>query len=62
MFYYWKRKFSSITDTQQHSFQELEVHLPQNTRTVIEVHFSQGKFIRIEGQVSSAFLRELVQC
>ncbi|MEO7906096.1 MAG: hypothetical protein ABIT06_03915 [Saprospiraceae bacterium] len=62
MFYYWKRKFSIIADTQQHSFQELEVHLPQSNSPVIEVHFSQGKFIRIEGQVSPAFLRELMQC
>jgi len=60
MFYYWKRKLSASGD--QRSFLEVEVPIPVHHTPVIEVHFGAGKLIRIEGQVSPGFLRELLQC
>jgi hypothetical protein len=61
MFYYWKRKLST-TVLPALSFQEVEVSSPVHLFPVIEIHFGSGKLIRIEGQVSPAFLRELIQC
>lgn len=60
MFYYWKRKLSASGD--QRSFLEVEVPTPVDLTPVIEVHFGMGKLIRIEGQVSPGFLRDLLQC
>lgn len=60
MFYYWRRKLT--VKAPEGSLQEIEVLSPIQTAPVIEVHLGLGKFIRIEGQVSALFLRELLQC
>lgn len=60
MFYYWKRKRS--VSAVPVSFQEVAVSSPVHVFPVIEVHLGPGKLIRIEGQVSPAFLLELLQC
>ena len=62
MFYYWKRKIVSTTDSLPTSFQELEILTSDRANSVIEVHLVDGKRIRIEGYVTPAFLRELLQC
>lgn len=60
MFYYWRRKLT--VKAPEGSLQEIEVLSPIQTAPVIEVHLGPGKFIRIEGQISAVFLRELLQC
>ena len=60
MFYYWKKKLSASVE--QSSFLEVEVPSLVGHTPVIEVHFGMGKLIRIEGQVSPEFLRDLLQC
>ena len=62
MFYYWKRKIASATISLPTSFQELEILTSDHAIPVIEVHLVDGKRIRIEGYVTPAFLRELLQC
>jgi len=62
MFYYWKRKIAGTADSLPASFQELEILTSDRANSVIEVHLVDGKRIRIEGYVTPAFLRELLQC
>ena len=62
MFYYWKRKLSSTAVSIQPAFHEVSIQPLDQRGLAIEVHLGPGKLIRIEGQVSSAFLRELIQC
>lgn len=60
MFYYWRKKLAAAVE--QRAFLEVEVSPPVHHSPIIEIHFGAGKLIRIEGQVSPAFLRELIQC
>lgn len=62
MFYYWKRKLSTITLPDQLSFKELEVLPEQLAIPVFVVELKDKASIRIEGNVSPAFLRELIGC
>lgn len=62
MFYYWKRKLSHASVSPQASFHEIDIQPHGERELVIEVHLGQGKMIRIEGDVSPSFLRELIQC
>lgn len=59
MFYYHKRKLSLKSGPQPLPFKEVEILRQRIGSVVFEVHLAGNAMIRIEGNVSPHFLREL---
>jgi hypothetical protein len=62
MFYYHKRKLSLKSVAQPLPFKEVEILRQRLGPVVFEVHLAEHAVIRIEGNVSPLFLRELAGC
>ncbi len=61
MFYYWRKKLPEPDNSSQPTFKEIRL-TPGIPGTVIHVQFGNGIEIRIEGNVSAGYLRELAGC
>lgn len=63
LFYYWRRKLQNSDQSEQISFEEVKILSHPQFIPVIEIQFEDSKArIRIEGQVTASFIRELAGC
>ncbi len=60
-FYYWRRRLSQEKESGQIRFQEIKL-TPGTGLPVIYIQFAHGATIRIEGEASVAYIRELAGC
>ena len=60
-FYYWRRRLSQQSEPGQIRFKEIKV-TPGISSPVIYIQYVHGTTIRIEGEASVAYIRELAGC